>query len=305
MGIQDKCIAMKVEDFIRNIDTTIKKYRRLYKLLDIISITFLSYAILLITNMEMVFGMFPALEVYSTASISVLGASLSYPRIFLFFLSLAFGLLLTFILHIRDDKRDTIDVVEEKYPALNERLSTAYDNREVDNIIVADLRENVIRASTNVVPATFLNKKRMYIGLFSLMIAISLLTYVSVSEYRISSTPEDLKDLLDPLLPENEGDGSDLAVMEETSDESGNQSSEDLLGEPSVVIVEGKQVDLTLPPGTGTGFTPGEQANTTPEDFLPSYAYEISVISSSIYSEELPEGYESIIKQYFEEMAGK
>ncbi|WP_298684291.1 hypothetical protein [uncultured Methanomethylovorans sp.] len=296
---------MKVEDFIRNIDTAITKYRRLYKLLDVISITFLSYAILLITNMEMVFGMFPALEVYSAASVSVLGAGISYPRIFLFLLSLAFGLLLTFILHIRDDKRDTIDVVEEKYPVLNERLSTAYDNREVDNIIVADLRENVIRASANVIPAAFFNKKRMYIGLFSLLVAISLLTYVSVSEYRISSTPEDLKDLLDPLLPDNGGDGSDLAVMEETSDDSGNGSEEDLLGEPSVVIVEGKQVDLTLPPGTGAGFTPGEQANTTPEDFLPSYAYEISTISSSIYSEELPEGYESIIKDYFEKMAGK
>lgn len=293
---------MKVEDFIRNIDTAITKYRRLYKLLDVISITFLLYAILLITNMEMVFGMFPALEVYSAASISVLGTSLSYPSIFLFFLSLAFGLLLTFILHIRDDKRNAIDVVEGKYPVLRERLSTAYDNREVDNIIVADLRENVIQASTNVMPAAFFNKKRMYIGLFSLLIAISLLTYVSVSEYRISSTPEDL---LDPLLPENEGDGPDLAVMEETSDDSGNESKEDLLGEPSVVIVEGKQVDLTLPPGTGTGFTQGEQANTTPEDFLPSYAYEISTISSSIYSEKLPEGYESIIKQYFEEMAGK
>lgn len=296
---------MKVEDFIRNIDTAITKYRRLYKLLDVISITFLSYAILLITNMEMVFEMFPALEVYSNASISFLGASFSYPKIFLFLLSLAFGLLLTFILHIRDDKRGTIDIVEEKYPVLRERLSTAYDNREVDNIIVADLQENVTRASTNVIPATFFNKKRMYIGFFSLLIAISLLTYVSVSEYRISSTPQDLKDLLDPFLPEDEGDGSDLAVMEEISGDPGNQSTEDLLGEPAVVIVEGKQVDLTLPPGTGTGFTQGNQTNSTPDGFSPSSAYDISVISSSIYSEKLPEGYESIIKQYFEQMAGK
>ncbi|MGB3907395.1 MAG: hypothetical protein WBL02_03065 [Methanomethylovorans sp.] len=293
---------MKVEDFIRDIDTAIKKYRHLYKLLDVISITFLVYAILLIVNMEMVFGMFPALEIYSSASISVLGASLTYPKVFLFFLSLAIGLLITFIVHIKSDKRDTIDIVENRYPVLHERLSTAYDNREVDNIIVADLQENVIKDSANVIPAAFFNKKRMYIGLFSLLIAISLLTYVSVSEYRISSTPEDI---LGSLLPENEDESSDLAVMEGTSDEPENQSSEDLLGEPSVVIVEGKQVDLTLPPGTGMGFTPGEQTNITPGDFLPSYAYETSTISSPIYSEKLPEGYENIIKQYFEKMAGK
>lgn len=295
---------MKVEDFIENIDIAIQKYRRFYKLLDVISITFLLYAILLITNMEMIFEMFPALEVYSAASISFLGATLSYPKIFLFFLSLAFGLLLTFILHIKDGKKETIDIVEEKYPVLRERLSTAYDNREVDNIIVADLRENVVSASSKVIPADFFNKRRMYIGFFSLLIAISLLTYVSMSEYRISSTPQDIKDLLDPLSPENAG-GSDLAVMEETSDDQGNQSTEDLLSEPAVVVVEGKQVDLTLPPGTGAGFTQGNQTNSTLDGFTPSSAYDISVISSSIYSEKLPEGYESIIKQYFEKMAGQ
>lgn len=294
---------MKVEDFIENIDITIKKYRLFYKLLDVISITFLLYAFLLIANMEMAFEMFPSLEVYSTASVSVLGASLSYPKIFLFMLSLAFGLVLTFILHIRDDRKGTIGIVENKYPMLRERLSTAYDNREVDNIVVADLQENVIRASSKVIPAAFFNKKRMYIGLFSLLIAISLLTYVSVSEYRISSTPQDIKDLLDPLSPENPG--SSLELMEESANDSGNQSTEDLIGEPTVVVVEGKKVDLTLPPGTGTGFTQGNQTNNTLDGFTPSSAYDISVISSSIYSEKLPEGYESIIKQYFEQMAGK
>jgi len=292
---------MKVEDFIRNIDTAITKYRRLYKLLDVISITFLLYSILLITNMEMIFEIFPALEVYSTASISILGVSISYPAISLFIISVACGVLLTFILHIRDDKRSTIDIVEEKYPVLRERLSTAYDNREVDNIVVADLQENVAKASANVIPTVFLNKKRMYIGVVSLLIAISLLTYVSISEYRISSTPQDI---IGPLLPHNEGDGSDLAVMEQTTNNSDN-TKENLTGKTAIVVVEGKQVDLTLPPGSGTGFTQGEQANNTPEDFTPSSAYDIGVMSSSIYSEELPEGYESIIKQYFEEMAGK
>ncbi|WP_321418298.1 hypothetical protein [uncultured Methanomethylovorans sp.] len=292
---------MKVEDFIRDINTVIAKYRRLYKILDVISITFLLYSILLITNMEMVFGLFPALEVYSTASISILGASISYPAISLFIISVACGLLLTFILHVRDNKRSTINLVEEKYPVLRERLSTAYDNREVDNIVVADLQENVTRASANVTHEIFLNKKRLYIGFFSLLIAISLLTYVSISEYRISSTPQDI---IAPLLPHNEGDGSDLAVMEQTTNNSDN-SKENLTGETSIVVVEGKQVDLTLPPGSGTGFTQGEQSNNTPEGFTPSSAYDINVMSSQTYSEELPQGYERIIKQYFEKMAGK
>jgi hypothetical protein len=41
----------------------------------------------------------------------------------------------------------------------------------------------------------------------------------------------------------------------ETSDDPGNESKVDLLGEPSVVIVEGKQVDLTLPPAQAQVFT--------------------------------------------------
>lgn len=296
---------MKVSDFIRTIDTAISKYRRMYKLLEIVSITLLLYSILLITNMEMVFSFFKTLEVYSIASVSVLGTKISYAKIFLFIISLACGLLFTFILHLRDDKRSTISLVEETYPVLRERLSTAYDNRETHSIVVADLQEDVIRESSNVNPAIFLNRKRMYIGFLTLLIAISLLTYVNLTNYRMDATPQDLKNLIDPLLPQNGGAGNDLAVMEDTSNSSANQSTENLIGKPTVVVVEGKQVDLTLPPGTGTGFTQGEQTNSTPQNFTPSSAYDISVISSPIYSEELPQGYESIIKQYFEQMAGK
>ncbi|MCG7851590.1 MAG: hypothetical protein MIO92_03630, partial [Methanosarcinaceae archaeon] len=63
------------------------------------------------------------------------------------------------------------------------------------------------------------------------------------------------------------------------------------------------EIDLTLPPGSGVGFSIREEGEKRTEDFQRSSAYDISVISSQAYYENLPEGYQNIIKTYFEEIA--
>ncbi len=303
---------MSFQEFVVNTENTIRKYNLLSFLMDIVSVTLVLDSLFIIFNMDMLFPYINTFEVYVGSKYGILGLQVGFESILLFLIAFVLSIPIAIILHIRDRKINTIHLIEKKNDMLKERLSTAYDNRNVTNIIVDDLSRNVTEITVKLQSKSFINWKKIYIIVIFLFVISSTFTVINVTDYRTSITPFDILFFIEPIVPQeiidyfgNGEPGSDLAVMEETSDESGNQSSEDLLGEPSVVIVEGKQVDLTLPPGTGAGFTPGEQANTTPEDFLPSYAYEISTISSSIYSEELPEGYESIIKDYFEKMAGK
>ena len=54
------------------------------------------------------------------------------------------ALILTAIRYYRAEKKDAINLIEEKYPVLKERLRTAYDNRNTENIIVKDLIGGVI-----------------------------------------------------------------------------------------------------------------------------------------------------------------
>lgn len=293
---------MSVEEFVVNTEKTIRKFNLISLLMDIVSVTLFLDSLFIIFNMNTLFSSMNTFEVYAGSKYSILGLQVGFESIVLFLASLIISLPIAAIIHIRDRKINTVRVIEEKNSLLKERLSTAYDNRHVSNIIVNDLSRNVAEIVIKLQPTNFLNMARIYQGVACLLIISSSFTYVTVAGVHSNIDPSQLVDNIGNKDP---GSGTDLAVMEETTDDSGNESTENLLGEPTVVVVEGKQVDLTLPPGTGTGFTQGEQANSTPEGFTPSSAYDISVISSSIYSEELPEGYESIIKQYFEEMAGK
>ncbi|WP_370574129.1 hypothetical protein [Methanomethylovorans sp.] len=303
---------MSFQEFVVNTEKTIRKFNLLSLLMDVFSVTLVLDSLFIIFNMDMLFPYVSYFEVYVGHEYGALGFLVHFESIVLFFIAFILALPIALILHIKDRKFNTVRLVEEKDDLLKEKLSTAYDNRNVTNIIVDDLSRNVTEITVKLQPTNFINWKKIYVIVICLFIISSTFTVIHVTDYRTSITPFDILTFIEPIVPQeiidyfgNGEPGPDLAVMEETSDDSGNESTENLLGEPTVVVVEGKQVDLTLPPGTGTGFTQGEQANSTPEDFTPSSAYDISVISSSIYSEELPEGYESIIKQYFEEMAGK
>lgn len=293
---------MSIQEFVINTEKTIRKFNLLSLLMDIVSVTLVLDSLFIIFNLDTLFSAMSTFEVYVGSEYGILGFQAGFESIVLFLLAFFFSLPIAVILHFRDRKINVVSLIEEKNALLNEKLSTAYDNRNVTNIIVDDLNHNVNEITVKLQPTNFLNKQRIYLGVICLFIISSTFIYITITDYHTDIKPP--QELLDYFGNGDPGSGPDLAIMEETSD-SGNQSEENLIGEPTVVVVEGKQVDLTLPPGTGTGFTQGEQANSTPEDFTPSSAYDISVISSSIYSEELPEGYESIIKQYFEEMAGK
>ncbi|MBN2110092.1 MAG: hypothetical protein JW705_03260, partial [Methanosarcinaceae archaeon] len=90
---------------------------------------------------------------------------------------------------------------------------------------------------------------------------------------------------------------------EEDGDQDADPGDEDLTGEPAVIVVDGKEVDLSLPPGTGTGFKPNDEAEEIIDEFEDSPGGAPDATPSGTYYEELPDGYENVIKSYFEQLA--
>ncbi|MBN1134771.1 MAG: hypothetical protein JXA38_07695 [Methanosarcinaceae archaeon] len=213
------------------------------------------------------------------------------------------SLIITAILHIRDEKTDAINLIEEKYPLLRERLSTAYDNRSISNIIVDSLMKNVLEDAQIVRSSSLLNKKKFFIGIAAFVFASSIFTYVTVSGYHTDVSPQDLPKIVEnlPFISGEEQEGEKNELFPISKGENGGD--ENLFGEPAIIVVEGKEIDLTLPPGSGVGFSIREEGETRTEEFQRSSAYDINVISSQAYYENLPEGYQNIIKTYFEEIA--
>ncbi|MBN2488483.1 MAG: hypothetical protein JXA98_05600 [Methanosarcinaceae archaeon] len=290
---------------MRKNSSALKKYRRIYRILDFISISLFLYTIFILFNMGDVFAMDSTFELYTGSTYQFLGYEIPFESMGLMVVSVVLSLIITVVLHIRDEKTDAIKLIEKKYPRLHERLSTAYDNRAVSNIIVDSLMKNVLDDVGTVRSSSLMNKRKVLIGIAAFVFASSMFTYVTVSGYHTDISPQDLPKILEnlPLIPEGEQKEVPQELFPVGVGDGEEGDGENLFGEPAIIVVEGKEIDLTLPPGAGVGFSIREEGEKRTEDFQRSSAYDISVISSQAYYENLPEGYQNIIKTYFEEIA--
>ena len=94
-----------------------------------------------------------------------------------------------------------------------------------------------------------------------------------------------------------------LYPVEENGGTSNNESKKGIFGKPEVIVVEGKEVDLKIPPGSGQGFTSQQEGKQTNESFTQSDLVNPEAVASQAYYENLPEGYRNVIQSYFEELA--
>ncbi|WP_319507911.1 hypothetical protein [uncultured Methanolobus sp.] len=296
---------MDLRNFVKKQESALKKYRRIYKILDFLTISLVFFTLMFLLNMDKVFAMMTTFEVRAGTSYDFAGISIAFETVALALISGFLALILTFLIHRRDDRTGILILVEEKYPNLQEKLRTAYDNRETDNIIVNDLLNAVSSGISKVQSSAFLKRRRLTLGLVLILVSASTLGIIMSNDFHTDFDPEDVITLLEDagIIPQDEDTSGDLYdITDEASDEEGS-GTEDLTGETAIIVVEGTEVDLTLPPGTGEGFSNQQEAEEADEDFDQSSPYEISIISSQAYYEELPEGYESVIRSYFEEMA--
>jgi len=296
-------MALEIENIINKHESALKKYRGLYVLADLLATFLVLYALFVLFNMRDIFLMFSTFEPYTGAKYSIPGSEIVFETLGLIILAFIISLILTAVRHFRAKKKDAISLIEEKYPVLRERMRTAYDNRDTDNIIVRDLIGGVIIDSKPVKSSVFLNRKKLVKDVLLTVFAVALLAYLAHTGYQPPFGPMDFSEVIENIpFP---GSGSDLVSVDENGGTSGDQQNTDeLFGEPAVIIVEGKEVDLKIPPGSGQGFTSqedGEQRDN--ESFIQSDVYNPEAIASQAYYENLPEGYKSVIQSYFEQLA--
>ncbi|MDW7731878.1 MAG: hypothetical protein SCH66_05555 [Methanolobus sp.] len=294
---------MDVREFVKKQESALKRYRRLYKLLDFVTILIVLYTLMVLLNFEFLFPFITSLEVRVGTSYDLAGLNIPFESVLMFLIAAFLSLVLTLLLHIRDKKKAVIVQIEQKYPDLRERLRTAYDNSNLDNIIVKDLLEVVSSNLTKVRSSDFLRRRRLTLGILLILVSASALTYITMNDIHTNTTPGDWENLINTVFPNPEDSPEELVVIDEEGTQNENSGNEDLTGEPAVVVVDGKEVDLSLPPGTGTGFSNNEEAEQIIDEFENSPGGAPVATPSGTYYEELPDGYESVIKSYFEQLA--
>lgn len=288
---------------INKYESAVRVYRLLYTLFDFVTAFFTLYIIFSLTNMEDIFSIISAFEPYTGIKYEFLGLKVVFETLGIIFVELMLALIITAIRYKRKEKKDAIKLIEENFPTLKERLRTAYDNRDKENIIVKDLIGGVAIDLKPIRPLSLLNRRLIIIGIGSMLLTSSGSTYIAVMDYHTDITPTGISEVIDAIpFP---GSGSDLVSVEENGGTSEDtQNNEELFGEPAVIIVEGKEVDLKIPPGSGQGFTSQEDGEQRDNDsFIQSSLYDSDPIASQAYYENLPEGYKSVIQSYFEQLA--
>nr|WP_269848964.1 hypothetical protein [Methanosarcina horonobensis] len=184
---------------------------------------------------------------------------------------------------------------------LKERMRTAYDNRDTDNIIVRDLIGGVIIDSKPVKSSAFLNRKKLKKRCSGNLLCCRGSGICCPDRVSDNSQPTDFSEVIESIpFP---GSGSDLVSVEENGGTSADPGNEELFGEPAVIVVEGRDIDLKIPPGAGQGFTSQEEGEQNNGSFVQSDIYNPEAIASQTYYENLPEGYRSVIRSYFEQLA--
>lgn len=292
---------MDLETSIKKYESAVRVYNLLYTLLDFAIIFFALYIVFSLTNMADLFSLISFFEPYTGIKYEFLGFKILFETLGIVLVELLLTVIITAIRYSLKEKKDSIKLIEEKFPALKERLRTAYDNRNTDNIIVKDLIGRVIIDLKPVEPLSLLNTKLLTIGIGLTLLTGLSATYIADTDYHTGITPKNIPQVVAPYVS---GSNADVYPVAENGGTSNNESNkENLFGKPEVIVVEGKPVDLKIPPGSGQGFTSQQEGNQTNESFIQSNPVNPEAVASQAYYENLPEGYRNVIQSYFEELA--
>ena len=308
---------MEFEDVIKTYEKAIKKYRFIYTLLEFLIITLIVYTIFFLLNIDQVFKIIPFIEIYSGRTYYLADFGVLFDELAMFITAIILSFLITLSIHLKRKKRTTIDLIEAKSTLVRERLRTAYDNRDKENIIVTDLIRGLVedlagytedipdkskKKSSQFKPSDMFDSKRFKLTVLLLLASTSAFVYLTSTDTRTDFMPENLIEYSEriPFIPGITDPSDTVHFRDETDDVSDPVQVDE---KPTLVVVDGEEIDLSIPPGADAGFAREEEGEPQVYDFSPSSAYDVGVMASPTYYEELPQGYEDIIKRYFEEMA--
>lgn len=244
-------------------------------------------------------------------------------------------LVLKLILILRFRDRKIIEEIAQKYPSLDERLQTAYDNREGSNLIIDKLIPGVSNEIDNIYYSSFVESKDMSLKVFTIIFMLFILltiNFANIKEFGINLQEDlfkkfgDLSSLAssDRGLSEvgnNEwerGNESTKDEEETVGGESGGEipgfgegpipgrgsgageiPSKDIYGAPSSARIEGQDIEMEIHPEYG-----GDIEVKDVKEEVNAAEFKIpEEIKAASTPEQEPVEYEEVIRRYFEKLS--
>ena len=257
-------------DDIENISRTFHRHRLYYKLADFVLFSLLFYVISYYLNVITFFSGYMEYYVVNTVSLD---------RIIVMVASVLISALLVIILYLTKNRIDTIEMIESRYEWLRERLRTAWDCRDEDNVVASDLVAQVTSKLREVNVGSFLDRRYLAGRLLVSIVLVAALMGLTANDIHSGITPEDITRIVGEFGTE---------IPESITDTEKSQNGgldEELYGETSVASIEGENVELVIIPGLGTAVTIRHAGEEEELQFVPSQTYPVDVVASTAADE--------------------
>lgn len=211
------------------------------------------------------------------------------------FLTLLISLI--YRLFYRRSKFNLITLLETSFPEFRTRLSTAYDNSQNINIVTKKLLEDVHSQLAGIKVRKIVPKDQIFRSFIVFLLVSGVATFCIYEGFSFNISPGQLID----DFWDNVHDMNARASYEDNED----VVPDSRYKVEAVIIKNGEQVEMEINPAMGLGFTSQIDADTEQRFNKSSASFNENFKYSQTYSENLPEEYEPLIKQYFEELSSR
>jgi hypothetical protein len=182
--------------------------------------------------------------------------------------------------------KNTVALIEEKYPQLNERLRTIYDNKENKNVVLENLAESVLTDIEKIKYSSFFETKKLGIRIATILLLVTFLVSSSI---------------INPSHFEQKSDEQKM-YQERIISPTGSSESKNagIFDEPSFVSISNDSQGLLVNRGSGSELNVPGPDRKTPVVY-PAFPQneDTGITSSQAYGEAIPVIYQHIVKNYF------
>ncbi|MHC1603020.1 MAG: DUF7502 family protein [Methermicoccaceae archaeon] len=207
------------------------------------------------------------------------------------------------VISATQDREDAISMLGERYVRLRDRLACAYDNRQLDNVFMRRLSQEVDTTLHGVSLSDFFYVEGVLTRVGVLLAIVLILTLLPQGITAAHVAGEQFGDMSANLgiSPDMFSSNENVESRESTTSSSAIEGgSEVLYGQARLAELKGATLDLTMYSGEGTEVLVRDE-NTTKEavfDITPQYP--VDVVAYETYTETLPSEHMDIVSKYFE-----
>ena len=183
---------------------------------------------------------------------------------------------------------DQVKKLEKKFPHLNEKLITARDYVDKDNVVLNALEQDILQNLKKVSISSFMSVSRTYIMIFLLILSVGSSLYISSQDKRLIDFNDVVQDAIKRFERQDE-EQPEEGLFEQT--------------EASIMEVGNERVEVEINP-VGMDFDFNDVTEDQEYEFTTSFPKDIFISSGASYEETFTEEQQELIRRYFERKNG-